>query len=245
MNSKTYDKIKHTDEEIDEELLSALINAGAHEYIKSEISMPSEEEISKVSFSDEFEERMKHQLEIFEESNKKNKRSKLLYKTKNIAIKVAASFFLTIALMSVFVATSKAVQYRFMKVFIEVFNIKTDFDFGKSADTTQNSTSLADKLNYIPMGLTVTNEENYDLIHVIKLESEEGNSIEIIRQRDGALTVDTEKAKTYEKIIGNYNCFISEKEDTVTIVFSEEDYVYTVISNLNMEETTKIVENIR
>ena len=245
MSQELFNKLIYTDEEVDEELLAALIKAGSHEYIKTAITKPTEEEESKVSFSKAFEERMQKQLNIFKHEEKRERRTNILRRIRKVAVNVAACLFAIIIISSAFVATSEAAKIEVMNTLIDVFNIKTDFRFSYSDNNQANETNLSSMLGYIPVGLEIVDELNLETYDEVEYDSNTGIFMSFRKQESGSVTIDTENTDAYELLIGEYNCYVSEKEDDIIIIFEDGIYAYTLKSNLSFEEIKKVLLNLK
>jgi len=180
MNKKNFNNLLYTDEQINDELVDALIKAGAQEYIQnSTLEIPSEE-LSDVEFSDELDRKL---LKYFDDLDKQQRNKNLVNfttKAKNIAMRAAAALFVLVVLAVGFVATSEAAQIKLLNIYVEYTDIDTRFFFGSDRDPdTDNQgnsaiTSTETVYSYIPFGFEFVHEDINPAVQTTRYEDIEG-----------------------------------------------------------------------
>ena len=237
------DKVKYTDEEVDAKLLEALMLAGFHETIKNENVEVDEETKQSISFSKAFDERVRRMFTEMDDLDQHLRKKAKRQKVYNTIIKIAACFAVFIFISIVTVVSSEAARIKFLNIYVETFDISTDFTF-YDEDADQEYPKL-NEFNYIPFGYELIGEtENEDMSYV-RYENQVGQYISITTMAEGAISLDTESAEATEQMIGDHQCFVSRKDDMILVLLSYQNRNYQITSNGEWEEIKKMIENIQ
>jgi len=250
MNKKNFNNLLYTDEQINDELVDALIKAGAQEYIQnSTLEIPSEE-LSDVEFSDELDRKL---LKYFDDLDKQQRNKNLVNfttKAKNIAMRAAAALFVLVVLAVGFVATSEAAQIKLLNIYVEYTDIDTRFFFGSDRDPdTDNQgnsaiTSTETVYSYIPFGFEFVHEDINPAVQMIRYENAEGVFIEIHQMKSGNLNVDAEDVNSYMAEVDDITCYVTEHEEMNNVICEKNELYYFIVSDIDVEEILKIISGI-
>ncbi len=210
-------------------------------------TLPSDEELANISFSDEFEEKMQKLIE---------KQKKFYYYWLNTAGKRAAAVIaaLFVGLTAVTFGV-KAIREPFLRFIVETFEKFSSIIFMNDDDNSGQSSISADadfefeavEPSYIPEGFVLDSKmEDLVRFQTTYVDNEHTKIIAYIQTMidDTILQADTENT-TYDKIIINgYEGITYSKNGTNTVVFNTEKYVFTIYSQIDTQEIIKIAESI-
>lgn len=210
-------------------------------------TLPSDEELANISFSDEFEEKMQKLIE---------KQKKFYYYWLNTAGKRAAAVIaaLFVGLTAVTFGV-KAIREPFLRFIVETFEKFSSIIFMNDDDNSGQSSISADadfefeviSPQYIPEGFILDSKnEDFMAYQEIYFNSDKSLSIAYTQMiiDDAIVQTDTEDT-TYDKIIINGNEGITySRNGTNTVVFNTEKYVFTIYSQIDTQEIIKIAESI-
>ncbi|MBN2879374.1 MAG: DUF4367 domain-containing protein [Clostridia bacterium] len=250
MNKKAkFNILAFNDAQINDELIDALIKAGAHEYIENKnLSIP-DSEISDIEFSEELDKRIRHDIADYKRQTRKPKFNKIYDKAKKIIIRAAAVILIMLIAASGFVITSDAAQEQLLKLYLEHSSIDTSMVFkdkeNKELLNEDSLFSIQDIMMYIPIGLELINEDHQPDVRSAHFESLDGEYLDIMQMTGGNLKVNSEDAKNYTIEINGYMCFFSEHEDMIITIFETKKYGYSIITSLPIHEVIEIIENIK
>lgn len=211
-------------------------------------TLPSDEELGNISFSDEFEEKMRKLIE---------KQKKFYYYWVNTAGKRAAAIIaaLFVGLTAVTFGV-KAIREPFLRFIVETFEKFSSIIFMNDDDNSGQSSISADaeiefeviSPQYIPEGFildsTIEDEVRYYATYLNENKTLAITYMQTITN-DTVLQVDTENT-TYNNIkINDYEAINYSKNGTNTVVFNSDKYVFTVTGSIDMDEIIKIAESIK
>ena len=210
-------------------------------------TLPSDEELGNISFSDEFEEKMRKLIE---------KQKKFYYYWVNTAGKRAAAIIaaLFVGLTAVTFGV-KAIREPFLRFIVETFEKFSSIIFMNDDDNSGQSSVSADadfefeaiEPQYIPEGF-ILDSKNEDIViyQEMYFNADKTQSINYIQTltNDTILQVDTENT-TYDKItINDCEGIAYSKNGINTVMFNTKTYVFSIYGTINMEEIIKIAESI-
>ena len=210
-------------------------------------TLPSDEELGNISFSDEFEEKMRKLIE---------KQKKFYYYWVNPAGKRAAAIIaaLFVGLTAVTFGV-KAIREPFLRFIVETFEKFSSIIFMNDDDNSGQSSISADaeiefeavEPSYIPEGFVLESKID-DLLWFQTTYISSNNKIVTYTQmssNDAIVQADTEDT-TYDKLqINGFEAISYSKNGTNTVVFNSDKYVFTVTGSVDMDEIIKIAESIK
>ena len=210
-------------------------------------TLPSDEELGNISFSDEFEEKMRKLIE---------KQKKFYYYWVNTAGKRAAAIIaaLFVGLTAVTFGV-KAIREPFLRFIVETFEKFSSIIFMNDDDNSGQSSISADaeiefeavEPSYIPEGFVLESKID-DLLWFQTTYISSNNKIVTYTQmssNDAIVQADTEDT-TYDKLqINGFEAISYSKNGTNTVVFNSDKYVFTVTDSVDMDEIIKIAESIK
>ena len=247
MDKDKFNILAFEDDQINNELIDALIKAGSHEYIQNtNIDIP-DEKMSDDKFSKELDKKLRKYFATLNKKKRETNIMKFVNKAKNIAVRVAAVLFVLVALAAGFVATSKAAQIKLLHIYIEHSDIDSNIEFEETQTKIpekQKIESLETIFWYIPDGYEFVYENQNSSTKEILYEGADDGYIEIIEMSEGNLRLDSEGANNYNVEVGEVTCFVSQHSDKTIVVFRINEKNYNIISTLPIEEIIKIIENI-
>jgi len=248
MNKDKFNILAFNDEQVNDELMDALIKAGAHEFIQNSTLEVPDAELSDIEFTKELDKKMLEYFGTIEKDQRNSKVTHIYQKAKNIALRAAAILLVLIVMAVGFVATSEATQLKLLHMYIEHSDIDSSFDFqdtGAKAPERQEIESLETMFWYIPDGFELIYEDHSQNIKTILYESFEGGYIDIALMTDGNLKIDSEEANNFNIEVNGHVCFVSEHDDKIIVVFNIGELNYIISTTIPLNEITKIIENIK
>jgi|GEM_PF-6271454 len=248
MNKDKFNILAYSDEQINDELMDALIKAGAHEFIQNSTLEVPDAELSDIEFTKELDKKMLEYFGTIEKDQRNSKVTHIYQKAKNIALRAAAILLVLIVMAVGFVATSEATQLKLLHMYIEHSDIDSSFDFqgtGTKIPEKQRIESLEAMIWYIPEGFELIHEDHSQNIKTILYENVSGDYIDIALMTGGNLKIDSEEANNFNIEVKGHVCFVSEHDDKIIVVFNVNDFNYTIATTLPLDEIIKIIENIK
>lgn len=211
-------------------------------------TLPSDEELGNISFSDEFEEKMRKLIE---------KQKKFYYYWVNTAGKRAAAIIaaLFVGLTAVTFGV-KAIREPFLRFIVETFEKFSSIIFMNDDDNSGQSSISADadfefeavEPNYIPEGYVKDSKiEDFIFYQISYLSIDKTSSITYTQMsiNDTIVQADTENT-TYDKLqINGFEAISYTRNGNNTVVFNSDKYVFTVTGSVDMDEIIKIAESIK
>lgn len=210
-------------------------------------TLPSDEELANISFSDEFEEKMQKLIE---------KQKKFYYYWLNTAGKRAAAVIaaLFVGLTAVTFGV-KAIREPFLRFIVETFEKFSSIIFMNDDDNSGQSSISADadfefeavEPSYIPEGFVLDSKiDDFLWFQAIYINSENSSVITYTQTMvdDTVMQADTEDT-TYNKIqINGYEAISYTRNGNNTVVFNSDKYVFSVTGSIDMDEIIKMAESI-
>lgn len=220
--------------EIDEKLIMAfeLYNKRLCE------SLPTDEELEHITFSDAFEKKMQKLIRA---------QKKSYYYLINTVGKRAAIIVLAIVIS--LTATTfgvKAIRESVIKFITETFEKFTAVSVEDEEPVVQNDIVKAVP-QYIPEGYTLESEVNSGIVYRIIYSNQDEYTIDYMQQINfGTITnVNTEDIE-YDKItINSFEGIKYVKNSIKTVAFADETYLYTIQGQISFEELVKMAESIK
>ena len=211
-------------------------------------TLPSDEELANISFSDEFEEKMQKLIE---------KQKKFYYYWLNTAGKRAAAVIaaLFVGLTAVTFGV-KAIREPFLRFIVETFEKFSSIIFMNDDDNSGQSSISADadfefeavEPSYIPEGFTLeTKMEDFVRYQAYYLNNDKTSFITYTQTMidDTVMQADTEDTTYNEIQINGYEAISYSRNGANNVVFSSNKYVFTVTGSVETNELIKIAESIK
>jgi len=213
---------------------------GIYESVKLK-ELPSEAELSKITFSSQFEKKMNRLI---------SKQRKPLYYVFDTAGKRIASIAIVIAIaLSGIVFSVQAIREPVINFIIETYQ-KFSAVFFKDEEVSDSSDAFIMEYmipTYLPKGYSLKHET--DLILQFTCEYDNGvGDIIIYHQRvkdDSALKIDTEGIETENIIIGEHYGIYYENKGTKNIIWADSAYQYSISGNISKEELIEISQSLK
>ena len=200
-------------------------------------SLPTDEELLKISFSETFERKMKKLLSrqkktYYKLINTVGKRVAIIVLT--LIISLTATTFSVKALREAVIEFITETYEKFTRVSIE----KDDNDIVVEFKKTQPK--------YIPDGFDIAVEDEYDEFCRIVYRNLEDLPISYSQQinSDSNFTTDTEGTNFERIYINSLEGIMYSNKDFNKIVFGNEKYFFTLDGKISMEELLKMAESI-
>lgn len=201
---------------------------------------PQKEQVPEHRFSAGFERRMTKLLKVQRRSQSANPVMQRILQ--NVAVLLVA-----VAIMFSAAMTVDAFRERVIEVVVHVFNELTDYRF--TSHKTSDIPFAEANIGYVPHGMMKTYEEFMDGHAYVLYENSDGEFFELTKEQvlpgdSYQVVLDTELSE-YEviNIRGNpYYC--NEKNGDCIILWYDETSVYTLYSNLRLEELKEIAFSI-
>lgn len=210
-------------------------------YINYCKTIPSNEELSYITFTKDFEEKMQKLIE--------SERKFYFYWVNTVRKRVAIIILAIIISLTSATFGVKAIREPVIRFIIETFEKFANIIFVNEEPETLTDDFIFEKetLSYIPEGFVLETEiDNGTIYQVLYTNTEVNSTLMYIQQinDNSTMQLNTENV-TYENmtINGNQAIFYSNL-GTQTIVFSNNKYVYTIATTESKEELIKIAESI-
>lgn len=201
---------------------------------------PQKEQVPEHRFSERFERRMKKLLRAQRRSSQANR----VIRRMRQAVAV-----LLIALVVTFSAamTVNAFRERVIEVVVYAFNELTDYRF--TSHETANTLFAEAEIGYVPHGMTKTHEEIMGDYAYVLYENGDGDFFELTKEQvlsgdSYQVILDTELSEYIEFDLHGNPAYGNEKNGNSTILWYDESCVYTLFSNLSLEELKEIASSI-
>lgn len=231
------------EKQMDNSVFEALFRqAVIDDYNKEIDSIPSREKLQEIiSFSPEFELRMKKLL-------LNERRKEHLQKFSNYLKKAAAILVIVTTVTFSILLFSPDVRAAVKNTVIEWYDKFTSFIFqGEKTDTREHKEW---RPQYIPAGYLEITVEKIGRATDIEYANDEGNVIHFSyrpEENDTTINVDNENHTIESKIINGYDTFIIKamKDDIENgIIWSMDGYTFNIWSVLPVDELIKVTQSI-
>ena len=201
-------------------------------------SLPTDEELENITFSEAFEKKMQKLIRAQKKS--------YFYLINTVGKRVA---IIILAIVISFTATTfgvKAIRESVIEFITETFEKFTKITVQNDEPNTQ-VVFVKTAPQYIPEGYVLEKETESDAFYRIRYRNLDNISISYIQKINfGTIyNTDTEDVE-YEKININYFEGIKYvKNEINTVVFANESYLYTVSGRISFDELIKMAESIK
>ena len=183
---------------------------------------------------------------------RKNFRREQTRKAKHTALKIAnriaVAILTCVLLATVAFAVSEEVRVKVLNWVSETFEDHTELHWGEQ-DAIEESTIPDFTVAWLPEGFTLQTSKINDhmIIEQYVGPDEKGSWVMIVMAQlsEGGYGADTEGANITSVKINGYDATISEKGDTIQIIWTCEDVAVQILSeNIDLSQMIKIAENI-
>lgn len=200
-------------------------------------NLPTDEELSKITFSETFETKMKKLLSL---------QKKSYYKLINTVGKRAVIIILTL-IISLTVATFsvKALREAVIEFITETFEKYTKVSTVISESPQNDFVKTAPK--YVPNGYVIHQEQEFMTTYQVEYINNENNTIDYEQTVNFGTTYNTNTENiSYEKVsINSLEGIAYVNDGFSTVIFADKTYFYTLVGKISMEEIVKIAESIQ
>ena len=200
--------------------------------------LPDDEELAKITFSPEFEERMRKMFA----------RRKYGYYTLfgTVGRRIASVSVALLLTATILTASVEAIRTPVVQFFTEVYEKFTQIFV---TDDTPDAPGLVFEPHaptYIPEGYVVEKEEKHASAYYVTYTNDAGKRISFQQQvKDGNYqTIDTENIPHTNITIGEYEGIVYTNKGKTFLILTDEKYAYAISSILGEEELIKIAESI-
>lgn len=231
------------EQSIHNEYEEALVKMALHDYMKLTEEKPTQEQLDRLTFSQEFEETMEQQLKVWEKEDRKKKRKNS--QPNKLIAKIAAciGFLLLVSIGTMTV--SEAARIKIINYFMKQSDIASDFTFYNRTDeeVVRNNSETTFFANLVPKGFELTEEVINGALFILRYENDSRIFIEFTSINDAtAISVDTEDALVSNININGVDVFVSEKIETVQAIYVKNENGISIISNMKKEEIIEIIK---
>lgn len=200
--------------------------------------LPNEETVATVTLSADFKERMRKIL------NRQKCGFFVLFGT--VGRRVASIMIAILVAATVATISVEALRRPVVQFFTEVFERFTQVFFVDNTPDTPQVEMEKRTPAYIPEGYVLEREEDYGFWYKVTYKNEFDKNINYVQRwkESGLLITDTENTQHAEITVGNYQGVTYENKGFVYVVFSDEQYTYTLSAPLSLDELIEIAKSI-
>ncbi len=202
-------------------------------------SLPSNEELEHITFSDTFEKKMKKLIMAQKKS--------YYYLINTVGKRVA---IIVLAIIISFTATTfgvKGIREAVIEFITETFERFTRITVQNEEPDIPQEILIKNAPQYIPEGYTLESEMDLGGIYQINYNNKENNPIVFGQEiyYKNIFRINTENVD-YEKIlINSFEGVFYNKKGINTVIFADETYLYKIYGQVSKEEIIKIAESIK
>lgn len=219
--------------EIDEKLILAfeLYNKKLCE------SLPSDEELKDIKFSEAFEKKMQKLIRVQKKS--------YFYLINTAAKRVALIVLAIIITLTTTAFSVKAIREAVIEFFIETFTTHSDVSV-EGDDIFVNIEFEKVTPKYLPEGFSQSRDISNGEITFIEYSNTQNEIINYSQYRNAgeALSVNTEDTRFKTIYVNGFEGICYEKNGFNKIIFGDEKYFYDIEGQISMDELQKIAESI-
>lgn len=220
--------------EIDEKLIKAfeIYNKKLCE------SLPTDEELKDITFSESFEKKMQKLI--------KAQKKSYFYLINTVGKRVAIILLTLFTSLTATTFSVKAIRESVIEFITETFEKFTKISVeDEEPDTQAELIKTAPK--YIPEGYTLESELEIGVIYRIIYSNSDKNTIDYTQKINFGTNynIDTEDIEYEEININSFDGIKYVKNAINTVVFADETYLYTVYGQVSFDELIKIAESIK
>ena len=201
--------------------------------------LPDEETVATVTLSENFKERMRKML------NRQKCGFFVLFGT--AGRRVASILITLLVAATVTTASVEALREPVVQFFTEVFEKFTQVFFVDDTPDTPQVEMEKRAPAYIPEGYALEKEEDFSYVYRITyIHSETGEKIRYNQQWKESINVfaDTENTQHTKITVGNCQGVTYSNKDIHTVVYSDDQYTYTLSASLSQDELIQIANSI-
>lgn len=202
------------------------------------------EKIPEHRFSRKFNRQMRRLIREQKHSAKFNQSMRILQRTIAVLLVVITVSFG--CMMSV-----EAYRVKFIDMVVRIFNDLTDYRF-HSAEASENAEMVfvPPVLSYLPDAMDKVEEHSSANGYTVTYESDSGNFLDLTctffkDNTDTHKMLDSENAEVTELTLHGEPVAVTQKNGTTTFLWTSNNVVYHLYSNLSVKECCKIAVNMR
>lgn len=201
-------------------------------------ALPTDEELESINFSPRFEKKMQRLI---------NRQKKPYYSMINTAAKrVACIAIIVLVGLTATTLSVEAIREPFINFVIETYEKFTSIIFQK--DLPPEKLFFTEAIpKYIPDGFVLETQEDDEFGLMMVYKNAENEYIIYSIETADAMTIqlDTENTNCNKIEINNSDGIIYENKGEVTVVFADEQNVFTVSGDISRSDAMKIAKSIK
>lgn len=200
--------------------------------------LPNEETVATVTLSADFKERMRKML------NQQKCGFFVLFGT--VGRRVASIMIAILVAATVATISVEALRRPVVQFFTEVFERFTQVFFVDDTPDTPLVEMEKRVPAYIPEGYAVEREEDYGFWYRVTYASETDDIISYVQRLKESIAIlaDTENVQHSKIVINEHQGITYESKGFVYVVFSDEQYTYTLSGSFPLDELIRIAKSI-
>jgi hypothetical protein len=241
-------------EKAKEKMFEAMLEyAGACHAENIANEMKAEDELEEqIPFPPDLDARMR---KLISRQDRKESFIKVRTTAARILPKVAIFFFAAFVSFTILVTSVEAFRTKVLNFIIEVGKEYTSIDL-KESDSDASSKGVSGippdwkgvyVPAFVPEGFKITKAESLMFTKIIHYSNDNGQLI-VYQQHNGENTnirVDTENAVSEEILINGLEGLLFEKKGTTTLVWHNNDFSFSLMSEIDKDELIKMAESIK
>lgn len=200
-------------------------------------SLPSDEELKDITFSEVFERKMQKLIAFQKKS--------YFYLINTVGKRVAIIVLALVISLTATAFSVKAIREAVIEFFIETFTTHSEVSVEGDEVPVYTEFKRAEP-QYLPEGFTLSRDLSNDIFCLIVYKNKEGNSIKYSQyfNDNTSISVDTEDVEIKIVYINGLESICYQNKGLNKIVFGNETYFYNIEGQVSMEELLKIAESI-
>lgn len=197
----------------------------------------SEERLSSITFSQEFETKMQKLLQ--------RQKKAYFYMINTIGKRVAIIILSLLIALSTVTFGVKAIRERFFEFITETYEKFTRITVERE-DEPEELILEPIKPQYAPDGFEMVLENNYGTVYRIVYENEQKQEIQFFQQPnyDTDFRANTEGVEVKTVYINSFEGIMYQQQGENTVIFAANDYFFTISGFIDFDELIKIAESV-
>jgi len=200
--------------------------------------LPDDEELAKITFSPEFEERMRKMFA----------RRKYGYYTLfgTVGRRIASVSVALLLTATILTASVEAIRTPVVQFFTEVYEKFTQIFVTDDTPDTPDLVFEPHAPTYIPEGYTISDEQLFDSHYQIVYVNADGDRIRFVQEWKGNIdiTADTEGIQHMSFAFETFEGISYTNKGKTFLIFTDSEYEFAIAATLNVEELMKIAKSI-
>lgn len=205
----------------------------ALEQLDKDLPQPEE----NIEFSAEHERKMSR---LFRKERLKLARKKLIKYTKVAAVVLVGIILCT----GISIASVEAWRVPFMNYILDLSKPNTDFTFNESEEVLYENDKV--RIKYAPEGFKLTHiQEDRPLLLLQYENGEQFYQITVGYSTTMGISIDTENGTVIDTTLNGYEAVYASTSLCNSLLWSDGEYIYTVVGNVEKNEIFRVAENIQ